>query len=154
MSERERFMKRVQVGGPSACWEWTGCRMRGGKWHGAWRNGAGRTETTHRAAWRFEHGEIPAGVCVLHRCDNPACCNPDHLFLGTQSDNSLDMWAKGRARPRSLRGEEHGRAKITAEDVHTIRASGDPGVALAHRFGITRATVCAIRKRRIWKHVA
>lgn len=153
LTEYERFMRRVQVGDPSACWEWTASRKKK-RWHGQWRNGAGKIELAHRAAWRLLRGEIPAGLCVLHRCDNPACCNPCHLFLGTHSDNFRDMWAKGRARPKANRGQEHGNAKLTADLVRDIRTSKEAGTVLAHRLGITATTVCDVRRRRTWRHVA
>lgn len=153
LSEYERFLKRVQVGAPSECWEWTASRNQKG-WHGQWRAGDGRIELTHRAAWRLMRGEIPAGLCVLHRCDNPPCCNPAHLFLGTRSDNARDMWSKGRARPKSNLGAGHGNAKLTADLVRDIRSSKESGVALSQRLGITTTTVCDIRKRRTWKHIA
>ena len=84
---------------PNGCWEWQGCVGRFG--HGQLNIG-GRTVMAHRHAWRLRHGQIPIGLCVLHRCDNPPCCNPDHLFLGTRADNVADMDAKGR------RGSSHG----------------------------------------------
>lgn len=78
------------------CQEFRGCRIKKG--YGQV-NMNGRTVYAHRLAYALHYGEDPTGKCVLHKCDNPPCVNPDHLFLGTQADNVRDMWAKGRARP-------------------------------------------------------
>ena len=152
LSEIVRFMRRVEKSTPDACWNWIGSRI-GHTWHGQWRNSSGQHELTHRAAWRMLVGEIPKDAFVLHRCDNPVCVNPAHLFLGTQSDNAFDMWAKKRARPKSSIGENHGMSKITKEMVAEIRSSNESGVALAKKFGISATSVCDIRKRRTWNHI-
>ena len=151
LSEYERFLKRVQVGNPDECWNWTGARMKSG-WHGEW-NSSNGIELVHRAAWRLMKGPIPGKLCVLHRCDNPICVNPTHLFLGTQRENMKDMWAKGRAKPGVSLGEKHGMSKVTVEKVNEIRSSSMSGKELAAKFGITPTTVCDIRKFRTWKHV-
>lgn len=153
LTEYDRFFKRVKVGKVRDCWNWQGSRIGGGLWHGQWRNGNGEHELAHRAAWRLMRGEIPAGLCVLHKCDNASCCNPTHLFIGTQSDNLHDMWHKKRGRPKSNSGEAHGMSKLTDDIVREIRASPARGVDLARRFGVAPTTITDIRKRRIWKHL-
>lgn len=156
LSEYDRFFKWVEVAGNDDCWKWLGSRQKredGKEWHGQWRSGAGEIELTHRAAWRLMKGEIPGDLCVLHSCDNPFCVNPKHLFLGTQSDNANDMWAKGRARPKTNLGEKHGMSKLTADLVRDIRSSQESGVELARRTGLTTTTICDVRKRRTWKHI-
>jgi len=152
LTEEARFLKRVNVKTKDECWEWTASQNRVG-WHGQWRNAAGQIELTHRASWRLFKSEIPGGMFVLHKCDNPLCVNPGHLFLGTQSDNLHDMWGKGRARPGTSRGEKHGMSKLTAQAVTEIRNSQLSGVELAKQFGVTTTTICDVRKRRIWKHI-
>lgn len=162
LSEYDRFFKWIEVGEPNECWRWIGSRKTAsgkaaGKppvlWHGQWRSSDGRIELAHRASWRLLKGTIPNDMCVLHRCDNPICVNPSHLFIGTQADNVKDMWSKGRARPKSNIGAKHGMSKVTEELVLSIRSSKESGVELAQRLGITPTTVCDIRKRRTWKHL-
>jgi hypothetical protein len=151
-SETNRFMRRVDMRGKYECWPWTGSRRVAG-WYGQWKAGDGSPEQTHRAAWRLFVGPIPEGGRILHRCDNPICVNPDHLFLGSQADNVKDMWVKNRANPRQTHGEKHWSAKLTAEKVQEIRGSNDRDADLAVKYGVARSTICDIRKRRIWKHV-
>lgn len=152
LSESVRFMRRVDKSAPNGCWNWTGSRMNR-SWHGQWRNSAGEHEMVHRAAWRMFVGPIPDGMFVLHRCDNPVCLNPSHLFLGTQTDNMNDMWLKKRARPRALLGSRHGGAKLTEDKVLEIRKSILSGIELAKIYGVSPTTICDIRKRRIWNHI-
>jgi hypothetical protein len=150
-TEEKRFMQRVKKV-DSGCWEWQGSTNAEG-WHGQWRNKSGGIELTHRASWRMFNGEIPKGIFVLHKCDNPICVNPKHLFLGTQSDNAKDMWIKNRGNPGKSQGEKHGMAKVNEETVREIRSSSESGVALANKFGISRTTVSEIRKRKTWCHI-
>jgi HNH endonuclease len=88
---------------PDACWEWQRQRNWGG--YGRLTLPNQRKILAHRLAWELEFGPIPDGLWVLHRCDNPPCCNPAHLFLGTTLDNTRDMDAKGRRRTRSIKAE-------------------------------------------------
>lgn len=151
-TEEKRFLMRVIKGAPSECWPWTGSRMKE-NWHGQWRNATGAIEPTHRAAYRLFVGPLPSGMHVLHKCDNPICVNPGHLFLGTQADNAKDMWQKRRGRPGVSRGEDHGCAKLTAESVLQIRDSTESDVALAEKYKVSRTTIHEIRKRISWNHI-
>lgn len=114
----------------------------------------GRRVMAHRHAWEQAHGPIPAGLCVLHRCDNPPCINVDHLFLGTRADNNRDKWAKGRGVVPRLHGEAHGQAKLTAVEVTEIRKLlGTLTMAeIARRFGVADMTVSDIRRGKTWTH--
>lgn len=119
----------------------------GGRWVGA-----------HRLAWELQRGPIPAPLFVLHHCDNPSCCNVEHLFLGTQRDNMRDMAAKGRASSQrnshKYAGEANGRSKLTEEDVAHIRATPrayGSGVALQRAFGVSKATIQRARDGSGWR---
>lgn len=92
----QRFARFVQVGEPNACWEWTGFRIPDGYGQITIRSRQ-RTYKAHRLAWEIAHGPIPEGLQVCHKCDNPPCCNPAHLFLGTARDNVMDRERKGRS---------------------------------------------------------
>jgi len=92
MSLEDRLWSRVDRSGD--CWVWTGQRLPAG--YGQLRCGGRRRIYTHRLAWTLAYGEIPAGLFVLHRCDNPPCCNPAHLWLGDAGDNIRDCFAKNR----------------------------------------------------------
>jgi hypothetical protein len=96
--------------------------------------GSGMTYA-HRVSYELAHGPIPAGMCVCHRCDNPPCCNPAHLFLGTLGDNNRDSKEKG----RTASGERNGQVKLTDEEVRQIRRLHSQGAtqrALAFLFGV------------------
>jgi len=115
---------------------------------------AGKRVGAHRMAWILTHGEIEAGLCVCHRCDNRLCVNVEHLFLGTHAENQQDKKVKGRA--RSTYGEGSHRAKITASQAVAIRhraAAGETKTALAREFGISQTQASAICAGRAWATV-
>jgi len=166
----ERFVEKVAK--TESCWEWTGLVNAKGYGRMGVRRAHRRSEMVlaHRLAWELEHGEVPAGACVLHRCDNPRCVRVAHLFLGTRAENNDDMISKGRG--RAARGGESGRrkhpelwprgadvpnAKLTVARVAEIRqryaAGGTSFVRLARAFGVGRTTIENIVKRRKWAHV-
>jgi hypothetical protein len=106
----------------------------------------------HRVAYELMVGPIPTGLCVLHRCDNPPCINPTHLFLGTNLDNIADKISKG----RTVKGEASVHAKLTEAKVLEIRrrrASGESLVSLAKEFGVAYPTICGVVYRKTWKHL-
>jgi hypothetical protein len=131
----------------SGCWIWLGALTDG---YGSMVVGRG-TDKVHRLMWLVTHGEIPAGICVLHHCDNRACCNPDHLYLGTKLDNARDRVRRKREGDR--RGEKNGRAKLTADDVRTIRSSKTNQCVLAADYGISQAMVSQIQRGVAWRHI-
>ena len=100
----ERFWENVSK--TETCWVWIGHRKETN--YGVISEGKrkGRPKSAHRYSWEIHNGPIPEGLCVLHRCDNPPCVNPEHLFLGTLADNAQDMLAKGRGRWGPNRGKE------------------------------------------------
>lgn len=152
-----RFWRRVRKG--DGCWEWTGATDRRG--YGRLPNGTDRHLAAHRASWILANGPIPAGLFVCHRCDNPGCVRPDHLFLGTQADNMRDAAGKGRmgsqVHPERVSGELNGNHRLTLAEVGEIRrryAAGD-GLQreLGAMFGVTQTTVSGIVRGRKWKQL-
>jgi len=142
----ERIFSKAMPEPNSGCWLWVGALS--SKGYGLMREGR-KVRTVHRMVYESTVGPIEAGMCVCHRCDTPACVNPDHLFLGTNADNQADKVAKG----RQARGEGNGRAKITADDVRAIRASSETRAQIARRYGLGWSTVNDIRKGRRWAAV-
>ena len=108
-----------------------------------------KTRLAHRISYELSVGPIPPGLQVLHRCDNPPCVNPAHLFVGTHMDNVNDCLGKG----RWVNGPKNGMSKLTDEQVLKIRADTRTGVAIAAEYKIAKTLVSQIRLRRIWKHL-
>lgn len=153
MSLAERFWKKVAVGRHCDCWEWLA--FKNPKGYGMVKDADGDSRPAHRVAYRLAVGPIPDKMHVLHRCDNPSCVNPSHLFLGTNFDNVADRVAKGRS--GALRGEGSPVSKLTADQVSDIRAryGGKRGeiIALATEFGVDRTNIAYILKRKTWRHI-
>lgn len=146
-----RFWSKVDCsGGPDSCWIWTAGRSGG---YGTFRF-PGETKA-HRVAWILTSGKIPGGLHVLHSCDNPPCCNPNHLRCGTHADNMSDMAAKKRS--RSPRGEGVSIAKLTEADIPVIRRlyaeDGLSQQAIADRYGVSQEAISCVVRRDTWKHV-
>jgi hypothetical protein len=151
----ERFWAKVDRRGPDDCWEWTGTKTRKG--YGQIRV-AGHNMQAHRVSYELNVGPITAGLFACHRCDNPPCVNPGHLFLGTAADNSSDMVARGRTRAGGYfaKGSARSNAKLTEHDVITILerlARGDSHSTLGRRFGIAPSLISGIATGKRWRHV-
>jgi hypothetical protein len=145
----QRLMERVEFDTNGGCWFWTGSADRFGYGHTS--VGPKATDKAHRASYREFVGPIPPGAHVLHRCDIPACINPTHLFLGDQASNVADMVSK----ERQNRGEKNGQAKLTLEDVATIRSLRLMGYSyawLAEWCGVSRSQVSRIINGKRWMH--
>ena len=159
----QRFLEKVAK--TRKCWVWIASRVRG---YGQFR--ALGEHRAHRVSYVLYRGKVPEGMKVLHRCDNPLCVNPAHLFLGTNKENSEDMVAKRRQAcgsrngsklypERLVRGEQHHQTHLTEADVLTIRKAYRKGVrghgydSLAKRFSVDKATIARIVKRKYWSHV-
>lgn len=179
----EQFWARLTPGGPDDCWVWTGPVDESGYGRIMWKK---RTMRCHRIAYELATcTKLPYigkkshkdSIYVLHRCDNPPCCNPNHLFLGTPHENALDAAAKGRTKsgkesgryvePRSLDpnwappakgvfGSGHHKAKLTEVDIIAIRTRREAGEhlsPLAKEYGVSVSTICGIAKHLFWRHV-
>lgn len=140
-----RFWRKVNRGrGRDACWTWTGSTL-GRDGYGAFSVARGKARGqqppryAHRVAYMLVHGPILAGLSVLHRCDNPPCVNPTHLFLGTQRDNMRDAANKGRLHVERPRRQRLTTAQLI--EVDALYASGWPQVRIAERFGVTPSWV-------------
>lgn len=141
-----RFWSHVRVVSPGKCWYWMAFADDGEV--GQFKID-GKAEIASRVAYRLAHGDIPDGMVVRHTCDTPLCCNPKHLLIGTHADNVQDRVS----RDRSARGEENGRAKLTADAVRLIRRSPLSDEYFAKRFNVDRSSVTAARKGLTWKHI-
>lgn len=148
VTPEELFWAKVdKSGGPEACWPWTAALT-------SWRYGHfhcrkwGKDYMSHRLAWEFTNGPIPAGMLIQHTCDNPPCCNVAHMRLGTNETNMQDMVVKGRKA-----------TKLNADQVREIRrilASPDfrgTNTELGMQFGISASQVSTIKRRRQWTHI-
>lgn len=140
---RERFWSKV-VKRDGGCWEWTAATFRG---YGQV-SYEGKVRRAHRVSWEITHGRIPGDLCVLHRCDNRACVNPDHLWLGTRPENAADMVAKR----RQARGNRHGRRKLSDSQVREIRqrVAGTTQRQLSREYGVSEAMVSLIVNGHNW----
>lgn len=149
----ERFASNY-VKTESGCWAWTAAKNDDGYGHMRFR---GRGRAAHRLSFELHRGPIPDGLCVLHKCDNPSCVNPDHLFLGTHSDNMQDMARKGRQRsPFNVSGERHPASKLRASEVLEIRHAHAQGISaqeLSSKYGVSAAQIHLIARRKTWQHL-
>lgn len=149
-ADKVRFREKVDKRGPDDCWEWTGYRDKKG--YGRFYDCNGVLYQANRVAYAITDGDTD--FCVLHHCDNPPCCNPNHLYAGTDADNARDRDKRGRA--ADTRGEDNGRAKLTEDDVREIRrlrAGGWLQCEIAEEFGIIRQQVSRICNCKQWKHI-
>lgn len=144
-----RFENKFMPEPMSGCWLWFGSHNKKG--YGSVNLNMVREEA-HRVAWRIYRGPIGEGMSVLHRCDNPACVNPDHLFLGTQTDNMRDCSQKGRVKIPHYRGEKNSFAKLTDDLVRKIRSGGSLNW-WSKRLGISATTIANARSGKTWGHV-
>jgi len=145
---QERLWSRADKSLPG-CWEWPGCRDKWG--YGRLKNSRGAKTGAHQIAWESERGPIPPGKDVLHRCDNPPCFRPDHLFLGNDTDNANDRTTK----LRGHQGEAHRRARLSLSQVLELRKLYALGIGIAdlsRNYGVARTTIHAAVTRRTWKY--
>lgn len=145
----ERFLDFYKPGAADACWPWTGTIHHRG--YGVIGDNKNRQYLAHRLAYEHANGPIPDGMMVCHTCDNKPCCNPRHLFLGTNADNQADKARK----LRGPRGTRHRSAKLTDADVISIRSlyPGMSQMAIAKQYGMNQTVISDIVRRKTWRHV-
>lgn len=158
----ERFWPKVDKSG--ACWTWTAARDFHG--YGRFSVARGKAAQAHRVAWMLAHGPVPAGMLVLHRCDNPPCVNPSHLFVGTDGDNAADKVSKG----RQLKGDAQRRAtaatlrrgsasnlavmtEAVVREARRRRSEGAQADELAREAGVSVSTMNRALAGQTWRHV-
>ena len=136
--DENQFWSKVARGEPDACWEWTG-GLKGYGYGAAWFHG--KRVSAHRLAYELTHGPIPAGLKICHSCDNPPCCNPAHLFAGTQADNIVDAYQK----QRLPSGDKHYKTKVRERDVAWLQECIASGwltrAEAAEALGVTKGTI-------------
>lgn len=143
-----KFWSRVQILSESECWNWVAGKD--GRGYGGFSVNHNKSYLAHRVAYMYANGEIPEKMFVCHKCDNPQCCNPSHLFLGTPKDNMQDKARKGRG--NAPKGEFSGRSKLTKEDVIKIRhlRKSKTLLEIAQEFGISFQHVSDIANGKKW----
>lgn len=144
---------RVERGGPHECWKWTGPLNTWGYGDCTW---TGRRVNASRAAFESAVGPVPEGLVVCHKCDEPSCCNPAHLFAATQAENLADCRRKGRQVYRSGVSHHRATAKLTAERVAEAKRLFAEGVSqseIARRWGMSSGAICRAVRGKTWRHV-
>ena len=155
---------RARIIKTKTCWFWSGLTRNRG--YGATPYN-GWTQAAHRVSWQIHRGPIPKGICVLHKCDNPPCVRPSHLWLGSVKDNNVDAKLKGRTargdkngthlHPERLQyGESHHGSVLTEQKVKEIRQKAKLGVIydkLSEEYNIARSTISQVVRRQTWKNV-
>lgn len=148
---RRRFMVRIPRLPSKECWNWPGFTDPNGYGQVVL---DGAVHKTHRVSWVLHNGPIPPSgmirpYSIRHKCDNPTCVNPNHLFIGTDRDNALDATCKG----RMAQGAEHYAAKLTEEQVAAIRTDTRPVRSIAEEFGVSKSTIYYAQRAKGWKRV-
>ena len=151
-SIHDRFWSKVSRGSDDECWEWQGAKLPNGG-HGQCIAGDVVTVSS-RIAWALTNGNLPTDKVICHSCDNPPCCNPAHLFIGTQTMNMNDRHSKG----RSPKGSQIGTSRLTEDQVREIRELYSSGKlaspSLSIKFNVAQSTISRVINRVGWDHVA
>ena len=150
MDIKERLFSFVEMN-DNGCWDWMGAKNKKGYGSLSYQN---KTTIAHRLSYSLFVGEILNGLHVLHRCDRPNCINPNHLFLGTDLDNSNDKIYKGRF--VACYGEDNGNSKLTDDHVLDIKnkiKNGFSFASIARKYEVSETTIAYIAKNKIWRHI-
>lgn len=144
----ERFAEKFVKNAWTGCWEWIAARHKAG--HGKFAVSSKDIQFAHRVSWMLHRGDIPDGMWVLHKCDNPRCVNPEHLYLGDHAQNTADMVSRGRANPPKHQGKQVSWAKLSVEAVMDIRTKRVSINEFAKIYGVGRATVHDAQSGKKW----
>jgi hypothetical protein len=144
------FWEKCVLNHATGCWEWTGTRSPKGYGVMTWITNGRRLYGAHRVAYALFRGDI-GDLHVMHACDNPSCCNPNHLSIGTHADNTADKVNKG----RQVKGEDSGRSKLTEIEVQQIRlrVKSQTQRYVAEAYGVARSVISKINTREVWAHL-
>lgn len=146
------FWNKVDIGEINDCWNWKASCNKQGYGHVSF---GGKHMQSHRVAWELTNGSIESGMFLCHKCDNPKCVNPNHMFIGTPKDNMQDMITKGRKINAAPKGEKHGMHKLTLNQVNDIRliyASKKANqVQLAKQYGVSQRMISLIVRGENWR---
>lgn len=157
----QRFEEKFEVDNITGCWVWTASLDEHG--YGMFRDSDYKNmQRANRTSWRFYVGQMPTGMLVCHKCDNPNCVNPEHLFLGTQAENMADMKAKKRTSWGDNNGENNGQSKLTVAAVIDIRARYKRGnryhagtiQELAKQYNVHPNYIAKVALKKVWKSVS
>ena len=146
----QAFLARQKLNELTGCIEWNGSSDQKGYGH---LRISGKLVKAHRYAWARQNGEIPKGLIIRHKCDNPKCVNIDHLEIGTHIDNVSDMDQRGRRVNAQAKGSCHVLSKVSEADIPKIRADNRRQIEIAKDYGISQAVVSKIKLRQAWGHV-
>jgi hypothetical protein len=142
----DRFWSKVDQTNPSGCWIWLAC-VRGSNSYGVFRISKDKGDVqAHRYSYELKFGPIPKGMLICHKCDNPKCVNPDHLFLGTHKTNAMDRELKNRSKT-------HGQQKLTLDQVIQIKSSSLSQSKLSKIYHVSRKTIASIQYGQTWKNI-
>ncbi|RPI85131.1 MAG: hypothetical protein EHM34_00045 [Nitrosopumilales archaeon] len=147
---KNKLLSRIDIK-DNGCWEWKGAKHRQGYGNIGYKR---KVCLAHRISWKLFRGDLRDDILVLHKCDNPPCINPDHLFLGSDRDNVLDSISKGRF--YRAKGKDHYFSRFSNEQIKEIRKLSESGITydkIAKLFDSHKATICHIVKRKSWKHL-
>ena len=153
---KERLLSHIKINPEKQCWEWQGSKRNGyGRMIvGSRKDGTRKSKSAHRVSYEIYHGEIPTDMVVCHKCDNPCCVNPSHLFVGTVQDNVSDREAKSRNKIQN--GSKNGRAKLNENQVLEIRKKRNSGMSfekIAKEYGVCKKTIIRAVSGYNWKVV-
>ncbi len=145
MSNWNRFWDKVSIGCPNECWIWLAGSQKGYGIFAFNTNPGRKRRRSHRVAYELLYGMIPDGMVVCHKCDNPGCVNPAHLFIGTQKENCLDAQKKNRASKKLT--------PQTVREIRELRLKGLKYKEIALRYGVNRRLISMVCKNELWTHI-